>query len=162
MPKEPITRYNVDSLIQARKVAMNAKLNTLYSSDPNLHEKCLKVDIRRVDSTAIDLSLEFYPRIKLKSLPGVTSPQRPSASLMWRAKRVRGLDYALRKDVLKNGIIEGSIRGWHEHYWTDEDEDQSVRTPNPSLKNFDMQSVIAWCCKSWNIEGIDLQAGLYL
>jgi hypothetical protein len=99
--KDPITRYAVDSLIQARKVAMKTKLNTLFSSDANLHERCLKVDIRRVDSTPTDLSLEFYPRIKLGRLPGVASVQRPSASLLWRGKRIRGLDYFLKHDVLE-------------------------------------------------------------
>jgi hypothetical protein len=51
---------------QARKVAMRAKLNTLSSNDVNLDEKCIKIDLRRADSTGIDLSLEFYSRIKTK------------------------------------------------------------------------------------------------
>jgi hypothetical protein len=162
MPKEPITRYSADCLIQARKVAMRTKLNTLSSNDVNLDEKCIKIDIRRADSTGIDLSLEFYSRIKTKGLTGVTASNWPSASLMWRARRIRGLDYSLTHPIVKNGVIEGQIKGWHEHYWTDEDGDNSIREPSPQLKNWDMQSIISWCCKTWKIEGVDLQMGLYL
>jgi hypothetical protein len=89
MPKDAVTQYNVDALIQARKVAMKPKINTLYSSDSSLSERCLKVDIRRVDSTTIDLSLEFYPRVMARELAGVRTVQRPSASLMWKGKRIR-------------------------------------------------------------------------
>ena len=47
------------ALVQARKVAMRVKQNTLYSADTSSSEKCLKVDVRRVDSPSIDLSLIF-------------------------------------------------------------------------------------------------------
>jgi hypothetical protein len=161
MAKDVVTQYNVDNLVQARKIAMKAKLNTLYSSDPTLNERCLKVDIRRVDSTAVDLSLEFYPRVMVRELAGVRTIQRPSASLMWKGKRIRGLDHALKHEVVKDGVIQGYIKGWHEHYWTDTDEDSTIREPSPSLRNIDLQSVIAWCCKNWNIENVDTQAGLY-
>jgi hypothetical protein len=161
MPKDTVTQYNVDALIQARKVAMKTKVNTLYSSDSSIQERCLKVDIRRVDSTAVDLSLEFYPRVMMRELAGVLTVQRPSASLMWRGKRIRGIDHALKHEVLQDGVICGYIKGWHEHYWTDADQDNNIREPNPPLRNFDLQSVIAWCCRNWNIENIDTQKGLY-
>jgi hypothetical protein len=140
---------------------MRAKLNTLSSSDANLDEKCIKINLRRVDSTSVDLSLEFYSRIKTKGVTGVSVPHRPSASLIWRATRIRGLDYSLTHPVVKRGVPEGQIKGWHEHYWTDEDEDASIRVPSPPLKNWDMQSIVSWCCKNWNIEGVDEQMGLY-
>lgn len=158
-----MSQYEVNALVDSRKVAMRTKCNTLYSADPkgNLGERCLKVDVRRVDSTSVDLSLEFYPRVMVKELAGVRTVQRPSASLVWRGKRIRGLDHAMKHEVLSNGIIVDQIKGWHEHYWTDLDEDRSVRAPVPSLQNQDVQSVIVWCCKKWNIQGIDTQAGLY-
>jgi hypothetical protein len=163
MPSEEITRYNIEALVRARKVAMKTKLNTLYQFDPKglLHERCLKVDLRRVDSPVADLGLEFYPRVKLKRLPGVASTNHPSAALMWKGKRIRGLDYKIRHDIVRNGLIEGYIKGWHEHYWTDTDEDANIRDPNPPVKNGDLQSIISWACNVWNIEGIDTQAGLY-
>jgi hypothetical protein len=161
MARIPITQYNVDALIQARKVAMKARVNTLHSPDPSLNERCLRVDIRRKDSTSVDLSLEFYPRIMIRELAGVRTVQRPSASLMWQGKRIRGIDHSLKHDIVKDGVIVGSIRGWHEHYWTDADEDRTIRTPNPTLQNYDLQAVMSWCCKNWNIENFGTQQELY-
>lgn len=140
---------------------MKTKLNTLHSSEPSLNERCLKVDIRRVDSTAVDLSLEFYPRILTRELAGVRTVQRPSASLMWQGKRIRGLDHSMKHEVIRDGLIVDHVKGWHEHYWTDADEDNSVRPPNPILQNYDLQSVITWCCKNWNIENFGIQQELY-
>jgi hypothetical protein len=161
MARIPITQYNVDALIQARKVAMKARVNTLHSPDPSLNERCLRVDIRRKDSTSVDLSLEFYPRIMIRELAGVRTVQRPSASLMWQGKRIRGIDHSLKHDIVKDGVIVGCIRGWHEHYWTDADEDRTIRTPNPTLQNYDLQAVMSWCCKNWNIENFGTQQELY-
>lgn len=154
MPKEQITRYSVDTLIEARKLASHTRRNTLYSGDPKQNEACLRIDVRRVDSPGIDLTLEFYGRIMRKTLAGVSVVQRPSASLIWHGKRIRGLDHSLKHDVVENGIVTGFIRGWHEHYWTDSDEDNAIREPNPPMKNSDMQAVIGWCSRQWNIEGI--------
>jgi hypothetical protein len=150
MARIPITQYNVDALIQARKVAMKARVNTLHSPDPSLNERCLRVDIRRKDSTSVDLSLEFYPRIMIRELAGVRTVQRPSASLMWQGKRIRGIDHSLKHDIVKDG-----------HYWTDADEDRTIRTPNPTLQNYDLQAVMSWCCKNWNIENFGTQQELY-
>jgi hypothetical protein len=161
MPNDAITRYSVDRLVEARKVAMRAKRNTLYSADPKLFEHELRVPLRRVDCPTVDLVLEFYGRVKTKGLPGVASNQKPSASMIWHGKRIRGLDHALRHDVVQNGIVTGFIRGWHEHFWTDADEDSSIREPSPPIKNFDLQSVVKWCSTNWNIEDIALRSELF-
>jgi len=161
MSREQITRYSVDSLVEARKVALRTKQNTLYSGDPKQNEASLRIDIRKIDSPGIDLTLEFYGRIMRKSLAGVTVVQRPSAALIWHGKRIRGLDHNLKHETVENGIVTGFIRGWHEHYWTDSDEDNAIREPNPQLKNCDMQAVIGWCSTQWNIEGIGETGGLF-
>ena len=80
---------------------------------------------------------------------------------MWHGKRIRGLDHSITHDVVENGVITGKIKGWHEHFWTDQDEDNNIRFPNPPLQNFDLQSVIAWCCKNWKIEDLSTVQGLY-
>jgi hypothetical protein len=161
MPNDSVTNYNVEELVKTRKVAMNVKFNTLHSTDPTLTERCMRVDVRRVDSTSVDLALDFYPRIMTRELAGVRTVQRPSASLMWHGKRIRGLDYATKHDVVTNGVIIGSIKGWHEHYWTDLDEDNTIREPRPALQNTDLNSIIAWCAKNWNIENLGMQQGLF-
>jgi hypothetical protein len=154
MPKHVVTRYDVDELVRARKIAGRTKLNTLNSSDSKHTESALKVDLRRADSPTLDLTLEFYGRVNRMTLPGVATTQLPSASLIWHRKRIRGIDFKIRHDVVRNGLVTDSIRGWHEHYWTDSDEDNAIREPNPPLRNWDLQAVIAWCSRQWNIEGI--------
>src|ERR1035437_9039878 len=150
MPKDAITRYSVDQLVEARKFATRVKRNTLYSNDPKVPERELLIPLRRADSPAIDLVLEFCGRVKTQSLPGVAPGQRPSASLIWHGKRIRCLDHKIKHEVVQNGVVTGSISGWHEHYWTDEDEDSAVRQPDPPVKNRDLQSIIKWCSTNWN------------
>lgn len=161
MPRATITRYTVDDLVEARKTAFRMKQNTLDSRDPKHNELVLKVDIRRADSENIDLTLEFYGRVVKKPLSGVAPAQYPSASLLWHGKRIRGIDHTLKHPVVESGIIKGHIRGWHEHYWTDADGDDAIREPNPPVKNFDVQAIIAWCSKQWNIEGVGETARLF-
>ncbi len=156
-----ITRYAVDALVNARKFASSQKVNTLGLAHGALGERCLRVDLRRVDSPVTGISLEFYSRIMTRELSGVRTVQRPSAALMWHGKRIRGLDHSITHPVVENGIIIGAIKGWHEHYWTDQDEDRRIRTPNLPLQNHDIQSVITWACRNWNIEGLTEQLGLF-
>jgi hypothetical protein len=73
-----------------------------------------------------------------------------------------GLDHSLKHEVIKDGVIVAAIKGWHEHYWTDSDEDRTIRVPNPALQNHDIQSIVTWCCKNWKIEGLSTQMGLDL
>jgi hypothetical protein len=161
MAHDTVTRYNVDALVAARKVASSPKLNTMSASGALLNERCLKVDIRRIDSPSVGISLEFYGRVMIRELAGVRTTQRPSAALIWHGKRIRGLDHSLKHDVVENGLITGSIKGWHEHFWTDSDEDRRIRDANDSLQKQDLQSVISWCCKHWKIEGMTEQTGLF-
>lgn len=140
---------------------MRPKRNTLFSNDLEVSHRELSVPLRRKDSPAIDLVLEFNGRVKTKALTGVAPTRRPSAALIWHGKRIRGLDYTIIHEVLQDGVVVGSIKGWHEHYWTDSDEDNSIREPNPPVKNFDLQAIIEWCSVNWNIEGIQLQSELF-
>jgi hypothetical protein len=113
------------------------------------------VEIRRVDSPSLDLVLKFQADTPTGGLPGVADVRRPSASLLWHANRIRGIDWTIKHEVVLNGMPTGDvIRGWHEHYWTDADGCHSIREPKPSPKNGDVSSLIDWCCKQWNIEGI--------
>jgi len=161
MPKPPITRYAVDTLVDARKHVHRVKRNTLESRDPKHGELLILFEIRRVDSPTVDLVLEFKGRVKKAGLPGVASILHPSASLIWRGKRVRCLDHKIVHDVKVNGIVCGRIKGWHEHFWTEADGDDAVRAPDPPVKNFDLHAIITWCSKKWNIEGIEENRGLF-
>jgi hypothetical protein len=127
MPKPEITRYAVDELVSARKFAFRTKQNTLNERDPKHGEVLLLIEIRRRDAPAIDLVLEFKGRVKKSTLSGVAATQYPSASLIWHGKRIRCIDYKIVHEVIENSVISGRIRGWHEHYWTDADEDAAIR-----------------------------------
>lgn len=156
-----VTRYNAEALVEARKVASAPKVNTLGQTNSLLTERCLRADLRRVSAPAVGISLELYSRVMIRGLPGVRTEQLPSASLMWHGKRIRGLDYSIKHDVVENGLIVDSIKGWHEHYWTDQDEDKRIRVPSPPLQNFDIQAIVAWVCRYWKIEGLTEQLGLF-
>ena len=156
MSKHPLTRYAVEDLVQVRKIAGKTRSLGVVGELPFL------LDIRRVDSPTVDLSLIFEARTPRRPLPGVPSVKRPSASLMWKGNRIRGIDWTIKHEVVRYGVPTGEvIRGWHEHYWTDEDDSKSIREPKPLPKNEDMNALIAWCCANWNIEGIQKSVGLF-
>ena len=147
MASPVLTRYAVEELVQTRKVA--GKTTT-----QNLHEVLL-FGVRRVDSPLVELKLVFEARNPPSPPPGVPSVRRPSASLLWHRQRIRGIDWTIKHEVTRNGVPTGEvIRNWHEHYWTEEDGSKSIRIPNPIPRNEDRSSLITWCCKQWNIEGI--------
>ncbi len=155
MPKLAITRYAADELVQARKFAGKTK-SVMKDDSP------LRIDIRRVDSPGIELQLFFEARSSWNALPGVPSVRRPSASLLWHQKRIRGIDWTIKHEVTRNGMPTNEvIRGWHEHYWTDEDGSDSIRVPNPTPRNKDVSALIDWCCKQWNIEGMETPLELF-
>jgi hypothetical protein len=156
MSKHKLTRYEVDDLVYARKIAAKTKSLGVAGELPML------IDLRRVDSPKMDISLLFEARTPRTPLPGVPSVKRPSASLMWRGSRIRGIDWTIKHEVTRYGVLTGEIiRGWHEHYWTNGDESKSIREPNPSPRNSDMSALIAWCCANWNIEGIEVALELF-
>ena len=160
MPKEPITRYGVDELVRARKLVSRVKQNTLQSSRSQ-DERAIRFDVRRADSPAIDLSLELYARIPTAPPPGIPRTELPSASLRWKGARIRGIDYKVKHPVLENGLIVDYIRGWHEHYWSEDQKDSAIRIVTPPLKNQDLQALLAWCFAKWNVEGLETTGSIF-
>jgi len=79
---------------------------------------------------------------------------RPSASLLWHGQRIRGIDHKIVHSEIKNGIIVGKIRGWHEHQWITSDGDSFVVDVNNALRNVqeDFKSILRFCMKRWRIE----------
>ena len=161
MQNDVVTRYHVDRLVQARKFALRPTRNTLYVNDPELKRCEISVPIRRVDNPATDLVLVFDAHDKTKSPSGIRALIKPSAALLWHGKRIRGVDHTLKHPIVDNGVPTGYIRGWHEHFWTDTDEDDSIRAPDPPPKNEDLASIIEWCSENWNIEGIPSSLELF-
>ena len=111
----------------------------------------VEYDIRRKDSPTLDLKLRLWAR--QKSPKAVKPSPRPGVALYWRGKRIRGIDWKLKEDVRKDGFVTGEVvRHWHEHRWTDLDEDRVIANANKIVKQEDFWSVVRTCLKRWNIE----------
>ena len=80
----------------------------------------------------------------------------PSAALEWYAKRIRGINYELRHDN-PDGTF---IRGWHEHVWCPDEQDQRVIAARPEPRRKDLLGLLKWGLKKWNIEVRREQASL--
>jgi hypothetical protein len=160
MSKHVLTRYAVDRLVESRKIAGRHRAS--IPVNPRLKDLPLFIEVRLVNSPKIEIALVFEARAPRKSLPGVANVRRPSASLMWTGDRIRGIDWTIKHEVTRRGIPTGEIiRGWHEHYWTDEDGSAAIRHPKPPPKNQDVSALIAWACGQWNIEGVEESMRLF-
>ncbi len=144
------TAYEVRHLLDARKFVSRIVRDTQGSDRPD-RAKEIVWDIRRRDMPRKDLRLRLYARL-LSSLPGIGTKSTPGVSLQWKGKNIRKLDYALRHDSIRYGVSAGHVDGWHEHIWTDEDEDRHVIPASPPVKGQDMRSVVRWCAQQWKIE----------
>jgi len=161
MSRPSLTRYSVDELVAAHKTVWKTlPVTDLGSRKDN---PSIRLDLRRVDSPNIEIGLIFEAHSPRKPLPGVASVRRPSASLLWRGERVRGIDWTIKHEVIFDGVPTGEvIRGWHEHYWTDKDGTKSLRAPRSTPKNSDLSALISWCCSEWNIEDVPEPMRLFL
>jgi hypothetical protein len=100
---------------------------------------------RRDDINPVAGGLEIRARTK-NSFPG-TPRGLPSCSLIWHGCRIRGIDYEVRHDNPDGK----SIRGWHEHIWTDENEDAVVVNARPAVVRPDLRGVFTWGLRKWKI-----------
>jgi hypothetical protein len=97
MSKRAIKRYEAEHLVQARKVA--GKIKSLASADVPL-----LFDIRKVDSPFIDLELALGSWLIPTPPSGLPSVRRPSVSLLWHGQRIRGINWTIKHEVLRDGI----------------------------------------------------------
>lgn len=118
-------------------------------------EKRIVFEIRFSDSPDKAVKLRFTARLETP-LTGLPRP-RPGISLKWKGVRVRGVNYYLRHDSIRNGVSCGHIKYWHEKIFTNTDGDKYVIDMNDEVKNEDLWSLIRFCCKRWNIQLEDKQ-----
>ena len=164
MPTSAITRYSADELVQARKRAH--RMRSLAKVGVNL-----VIELRRVDSPNNDLTLTFQGSPRDVPLAGVPSSSSPGASLFWRGKRIRGIDWNIKHEIRYRGVPTGAfIRGWHEHYWDegnwhegkDPDGHPPIRIPRVApRKGCNMSGLIVWACEEWNIEDVPIATELF-
>jgi hypothetical protein len=163
MQKPLFTEYEAEELVAAKKYAIAHPLrNTLFRSDQKSNLREMVVSLRRKDMQFSDLVLVFGASVRTVSISGVKSGLRPSALLQWHGKRIRAIEYNIVHDVIENRVPTGKqIKGWHEHFWTDSDEDARIREPEPPIRNSDIFSILRWCSDRWNIEGLPSNEELF-
>src|SRR3954471_24022007 len=108
-----LTQSDVNYLLAARKfVFRTIRDNTKWEQkkEPKPDELVLVFEIRRCDNPTKDVRLRFIARKELDK-----PNRRWGVSLQYMGVRVRGIDHKLREDNIKNGLIAGFIRHWHEH-----------------------------------------------
>jgi len=158
MARAPFTEYDVRQLIAARKFVAKIMQDNVQSETDPRKERRIVYAIRRRDTPNRDISLRLIARLS-PSVPGVGLKSLPGIALQWKGKIIRKLDWALRHDTWRDGVVVGFVRGWHEHIWTDEDEDRHIVEADPPIKRTDMRSLVRYCADKWNIglEGIEEQ-----
>jgi hypothetical protein len=159
MPIAPFTEYEAGQLLLARKFISRALQDNLQS--PGDAERHVVYDVRRRDMPNKDLRLRLYARLPA-SVAGIRPNALPGASLQWKGKNIRKVDYALRHDSIRYGASAGVVRGWHEHIWTDEDEGKYIIAASPNPGKCDVRSLVRWACKKWNIDADEIGEQLNL
>jgi hypothetical protein len=145
------TEADVRYLLRAKKFIHSVIKDTMESQEAALLEIIYR--IARVDNPSDEIKLRLSAR--RPKPPAETLPRlRPSVALQWHGKRIRGIDRKVVHPVIKNGLIVGRVRGWHEHRWTSTDEDNSVIDVNEVMKNVqeDFRSILRFCMERWRIE----------
>jgi hypothetical protein len=79
---------------------------------------------------------------------------KPSAALVWHGERIPGIDRKIVHAKIRNGLVVGEIRGWHEHRWDAINHDSLVFDVNTAMKNIqeDFRSLLRFCMQRWRIE----------
>jgi hypothetical protein len=152
------SEYDVRQLIAARKFVNRVVQDNVQEQTDS--EKKIVYDIRRRDMPKKNISLQLCARLA-PSLSAGGAKATPGVSLRWRGKTIRKVDYALRHDSMRYGVSAGHLSGWHEHIWTDEDEDRYVIAADPTVKGRDIRSLVRWAADKWNIE-LEQIAGQYI
>ena len=151
MANIPFTEYDVQQIIDGRKFVFRVMQDNTQSERDSQKERRIIYEIRRKDMPNKDIRLRLNARLS-PSLPGIGVKSTPGVALQWKGKIIRKLDHKLSHDVIRDGLVVGRIRGWHEHIWTDEDEGRYIVEAAPPVKQSDLRSVVQWCAEKWNIE----------
>lgn len=154
MSDAPFTEADVRYLLKARKVIQGVIKDT--TSDPNAPLLEIIYRITRVDNPGDDIKLRLNAR-RPKPVRVTLPRPRPSASLLWHGERIRGIDHKITHAVIKNGLVVGSVRGWHEHQWSRRDGDRRVIDVNEEMKKVqeDFRSILRFCMERWRIELVE-------
>lgn len=151
MTDAPFTEADVAYLLRAKKFVQTVLKDTVDDQNAPLLEVIYR--IVRTDNPVDDIKLRLAARRPKQRVETFQRP-RPSAALQWHGYRIRGIDRKIVHSVIKNGLIVGEVRGWHEHRWTSTDEDNFVIDVNEAMRKVheDFRSILRFCMKRWNVE----------
>ena len=147
----PFTEANVEYLLKARKVIQGITRHTTDDPDADLLE--ISYRIVRIGNPGDDIKLRLQARRPKPVLATLPKP-KPSAALLWHGERIRGIDHKIVHPRIKDGLVVGKVRGWHEHIWTLADRDSRVVGIDKQMKKIqeDFRSVLRFCMRRWRIE----------
>lgn len=151
MPDAPFTEADVAYLLKARKVIQGITRDTTDDPDADLME--ISYRIVRLGNPVEDIKLRLQAR-RPKPVLATSHRPRPSAALLWHGERIRGVDYSIVHERIKDGVKVGKVRGWHEHIWTVADGDRQVVSIARQMKKIqeDFRSILQFCMARWRIE----------
>jgi hypothetical protein len=162
MSHAPFTEADVDYLLKARKFIDSVMRDTTADPDAPIREIIYRV--RRLDRSDDDIKLRLHARRAKPVLTTIPRAVRPSAALLWHGERIRGIDRKIVHSIIRNGLVVGKVRGWHEHQWTNADGDNHVIDANNFMRNVqeDFKSILRFCMERWRIEVKDEDRQLLL
>ncbi len=154
MSDAPLTEADVKKLLKKRKFVYRLLGDNREDSRTNqsITEVRIKYEVRTIAEPNVDIKLRFSARLAktgpVKPFPGI--------ALFWyRSKRIRGISWAVRHDIVRNNAVIGKVKGWYEHRWTDVDEDRSIVDVNRDIDRTDLFSMVNFCLNRWNIEEVE-------
>lgn len=150
----PFTEADVNYLLKARKIIQGVTRDT--TDDPNADLLEISYRIVRVGSPLDDIKLRLQAR-RPKPVRVTLPKPKPSSALLWHGERIRGIDHKIVHPRIKDGLLVGKVRGWHEHVWTFADRDAQVVSVEKQMKKIqeDFRSVLRFCMARWRIELIE-------
>lgn len=142
-----VTEPTVKELLKARKV-IRRTVRSNWGTNTEASRIEVVYDVRRIASPHENIGLRLTAWLPLAT--GGTPPY-PSVSLLWHGERIRCVDWKWREDVIKDNLVTGIVRRWHEHQWTDTDHGRFVVSANHFVKNPDFWGLMRVCLKRWKI-----------
>lgn len=154
MPDAPFTEADVKKLLKKRKFVYRLLEDNREEARTNnaITEARIKYEIRTIAEPNVDIRLRFSARLPKEA----TVKPFPGIALFWyRSKRIRGISWAVRHEIIRNDAKVGKVHGWYEHQWTDTDEDRFIVDMNKHIHETDLFSMVNFCLKRWGIEQVE-------
>jgi hypothetical protein len=140
LPLPQPTKAEVDYLVRQRKF-----IRRVPPMLGDRYEYRIQAEVRKASNPGEALGLVV--QVKAKRPPSGAPKPLPSVCLLWRGHRIRGLN----KELWHDNPDGSTVRGWHEHIWTNEWGDSYVVPARPKPRDLSLRGVLEWGLKQWKI-----------